>query len=232
MYGVNVLRDVERVEGNKMKDGYGFICVDLGIFTPLKDQSKTSASIIFYKEMPSAQYLSDINYSEKEVTDDSIMNHRYPNKGYLTLSKRNGKKVSKSGYAVVDTIDALNQYQYISITVKNGCSVKIHIMPMSVKLTKSKPFSRVSVRIMQESESSSDIITVSTYKLDGKGWKEKIYCNPKDILSVSNANTGSLTLGKMMMNLNFNKPEIKEVYIYKEKIHFHKYSGKEIPPTY
>ena len=48
MYGVNVLRDVERVEGNKMKEGYGFICVDLGIFTPSGSSSPTSAYIETY----------------------------------------------------------------------------------------------------------------------------------------------------------------------------------------
>lgn len=73
-----------------------------------------------------------------EKFDDYKINHRYPNKGYQTISKKYGRKVSKIGYPYVMK---LNEQHPMLLSLKVGIKEDYITLtfPLKNKLTKDKP---------------------------------------------------------------------------------------------
>lgn len=74
----------------------------------------------------------------EEKFDDYKLNHRYPNRGYQTISKKTGRKVSKLGYPY---IMKLNKQGSMLLCVNVGIKDEvIHmVFPVQTHMTKEKP---------------------------------------------------------------------------------------------
>lgn len=73
--------------------------------------------------------------------DDVRLNHRYSNKNYYTISRKDGRKVSKLGYPIVMKLD--QQYaMLLDIAISAGVSKKFAhlVFPVVTEMTKEKPY--------------------------------------------------------------------------------------------
>ena len=85
----------------------------------------------------------------EETFDDYKKNHRYPNKQYVTISKRYGKKVSKVGYPY---ILKLKEQHPMLLCVKVGLNDNNEnnqyislVFPIETKMTKENPLCELSL---------------------------------------------------------------------------------------
>ena len=73
-------------------------------------------------------------------------NHRYPNRDYVTISKKMGRRVSRIGYPVF--VDLNDEYFFIleiEVGIKNYKTVQLGF-PVIVKLTEEKPVCNLGFR--------------------------------------------------------------------------------------
>lgn len=85
--------------------------------------------------------LEDVNDDrEKWIYKDFIMNHRYPNKEFLTVSQKVGKKVSGIGYSIVGDIKTLNTNRMLIMKIGIGDKYMWLCFPLDFELTKVNPY--------------------------------------------------------------------------------------------
>lgn len=73
-----------------------------------------------------------------ETFDDYKLNHRYPNKGYQTISKKYGRRVSKLGYPYIMKLDKQGiMLLCINIGINNDYLQLL--FPVVTEMTKEKP---------------------------------------------------------------------------------------------
>lgn len=111
-----------------LKEDECCIVFDLGCYFPYANQDV----LVF-----------DFSLGEEKFSDYK-KNHRYPNKGYQTISKKYGRKVSKVGYPY---IMKLNEQHPMLLCVKIGLKDnenKNHyvslVFPIETTMTKESPF--------------------------------------------------------------------------------------------
>lgn len=88
----------------------------------------------------------DFSLGEEEF-EDKKLNHRYPNKGYQTISKTFGRKVSKLGYPYVMKI---NEQVPMLLCLKVGIKENVLTVIIGVKtnMTKEKPICSLSLQYL------------------------------------------------------------------------------------
>ena len=81
---------------------------------------------------------------------DVKLNHRYPNKGYYTISRKYGRRVSQIGYPYY--VDLNNELQKFMMTIHAGIGEDVvHLnIPVQVLLTQEKPVCGLSIRCLHE----------------------------------------------------------------------------------
>lgn len=73
-----------------------------------------------------------------ERFEDYKLNHRYPNTGYRTISKKYGRKISKLGYPYIMKLDKQGiMFLCIEVGLKGEC-LKL-IFPIETRMTKESP---------------------------------------------------------------------------------------------
>lgn len=144
--------------GEEIKNGKGCIVLDFACYFP-------------YANQDSLEFKFKLGEEELEPYKH---NHRFPNKGYVTISKKMGRRVSKLGYPVF--VD-LNERCFIVLGIEFGVrgkrTVKL-IFPVNVKLTKDKPVCNLSLRF------NFDELTFEfgSYREDGEGFhRETVWTN-------------------------------------------------------
>lgn len=100
-------------------------------------------------------------------------NHRFPNKGYVTISKKTGRRVSKLGYPAFVEFD---KEQIILLGIEAGIrdnTINL-VFPVQVTLTKEKPVCALTLRFHFD-ESNFEII--SPYRAENGGYRKTIWTN-------------------------------------------------------
>lgn len=108
----------------------------------------------------------DFSLGMEEFTDYK-RNHRYPNVGYETISKKYGKRVSKLGYPYIMKLD--NQAPMllvVKVGIKEECMSLV--FPVQTSMTKEQPVCGLTMRYMFD-ESKFSFITYKKAE-DGCGW--------------------------------------------------------------
>lgn len=108
-------------------------------------------------------------------TSDFILTHRYPNKGYYTVSKIMGRRVSELGYPYIINLNGPKSF-FLNITVPSNITLKFLV---TTKLTLEKPYSvltffdemadkRFSLQSFEKAEHSNGWVrhTWSNYQLE------------------------------------------------------------------
>lgn len=109
-----------------------------------------------------------------EKFDDYKRNHRYPNSGYQTISKKYGRRVSKLGYPYVMKLD---KQAPMLLVVKVGIKEEYMslVFPIQTNMTKEQPICGLTLHYMFDESK----FFFSTYKKaeDGCGWNDYRWFN-------------------------------------------------------
>ena len=126
MHGEEVINEL----GEEISKGKGCIVFDFACYFPYADQD-----FLIFKFKLGEEELEPYKY-----------NHRYPNKDYVTISKKMGRRVSRIGYPVF--VDLNEEYFFIleiEVGIKDCKTVKLDF-PVIVKLTEEKPVCNLGFR--------------------------------------------------------------------------------------
>lgn len=173
-----------------MGENDGCLLFDIGVYESccfIRDN--ILVDILLLKELP--ENLADLSNDDLYPSDYKL-NHRYPNKCYVTLSQTAGRKVSKCGYTFVEPIDVLNQYTYAVIRISNNSFMskeyQIFIFPILVLLTKEHRGSTICFHFMYEGsfyKKMSAMIYSPTFFMPfrDEGWNIILYTDDDDKVS-------------------------------------------------
>lgn len=112
--------------------------------------------------------------------DDWKINHRYPNGGYQTISKKIGRKVSKLGYPYVLK---LNEQGPMLLTINVGIEedyVSL-VFPLETNMTKEKPVCALTMRYLFDVKRFSFTSTESVK--DDRVFRYNWLSEPKDTMT-------------------------------------------------
>ena len=143
----------------EIENGTGILNFDIACYFPYRNQDIISIDFGLFSD----DFLDPGKWDD--VTDrfflDTKLNHRYPNKNYVTLSKRTGRKVSKTGYPVVDTIEKLNSYRYLIMRFSIWDEVGGFLFPIKIELSEQKPIGNLSFQMGVDDDTITFVNLVS-----------------------------------------------------------------------
>lgn len=110
-----------------------------------------------------------------ENLNDYKINNRYPNKGYRTISRTYGRKISKLGYPYIMN---LNDQSSILLCLNVGIrdNYITLVFPIYTKMTKDKPICNLKLRYNLD---KNDFYFISYEKAKGLGYYKHIWSNCK-----------------------------------------------------
>lgn len=123
-------------------DGKGCLLLDFGMYFPYKDNQDM---VVFDVVLLEQVITGEMKYIFGE--SDIKLNHRYPNKGYVTISKKYGRKVCSLGYPIVEDIELLNKMKYIMLKVGYKKQFFTIFIPIKVSLSSDNPYAYITVHI-------------------------------------------------------------------------------------
>lgn len=79
---------------------------------------------------------------------NTITKRPYPNKNYISLAYKNGRRQYKTGIPFVAKLEELNKIDTIKIIMQSkGLKIyRLFEFPVSIKMTKEKPYARISIK--------------------------------------------------------------------------------------
>lgn len=140
--------------GEKLSEGRGCIVFDFGCYFPYSNQD-----------------ILTFNFKiGEEKLEQYKCNHRYPNNGYVTISKKSGKKISKLGYPYfMDLGEEQPMLLEIEIGIRDNT---LHLtFPLNVKLTKDKPVCSLALQFNFDEMSFNFI----SYNKGDVGWQRTVW---------------------------------------------------------
>lgn len=142
----------------EIQNGKGCIVFDFGCYFPYEDEENLTFRLsLGQEELPSQK-----------------LNHRYINANYQTISKKNGRRVSKIGYPYyVDLNDESMSMLLLCVEVGLREEVVRLIFPISLHLTEEKP---VCGLVLHYNFEDSTFVFFTKY-YDGKYINEIVYGN-------------------------------------------------------
>ena len=149
---------IEEVQA-ELNNNRGCIIFDLSCYFPYLKQDKLT-----------------INFSiNSKKYDDIKLNHRYPNKNYVTVSKKNGRKLSKMGYPYFCELNKPISVQLqINIGFTDEKDTITYIFPVEAELTKEKPVCYLS---FNQNFKNSFIELLTTYCVKNGYWETITWTN-------------------------------------------------------
>jgi hypothetical protein len=136
--------------GFKQNSNLGILNIDIGVYFPWKNQDKVSVQIALLTDKQMFEVGSSIDIAQM-FFEDITLNHRYPNRAYITPSKKKGRIVCKKGYPVIEPIETLNNYKWLVIKCSfdslPDCLQWMNCFSISAELSKEKPVCELEARL-------------------------------------------------------------------------------------
>ena len=146
--------------GEKISEGKGCIVFDFGCYFPYSNQD-----------------ILTFNFKlGKEKLEQYKCNHRYPNNGYVTISKKMGRKVSKLGYPYFVDLDE-EHIMLLEIEVGIRKNTVHLIFPIIVTLTKDEPICSLTLHF---NFAEGSFKFTSGYKCKDGGWQRMVWTNREE----------------------------------------------------
>ncbi len=156
MNGKRITSELEK----EIKAGKGCILFDFGCYFPYQEQNNLKFSFsLGVQEMPDIQ-----------------LDHRYPNKGYVTISRKRGKEKSKIGYPYFVDLKTLPANDPMLLCLHFGIpdeQLQL-VFPMLVALTPEKPVCGLSFRM---NFVKGNFWFSSHHPMPDYGWSTTIWTN-------------------------------------------------------
>ena len=153
-----IMSEAGRFRPEGMEDA-GLLNIDLSVYP----RNLTCSFVLYKEECTKEMFCETLCGGDPGYYKDIVLNHRYPNKNYNTLSKKEGRKVCKTGYPVFGDVEDLNQYKYLVVKVtvpddekwKDEDDEQIYvylIFKLDLKLTKADPVHCLEIMVVGREE--------------------------------------------------------------------------------
>ena len=111
-----------------------------------------------------------------EKLEDWKMNHRFPNKGWQTISRKYGRKISKLGYPYIMKLDKQGP---MILALKIGIKEKFVtlLFPITINMTKDKPICVLDLHYYFE---ENKFYLSSFEKIEKGCWHEHRWLSPRE----------------------------------------------------
>lgn len=171
--GEELVKNIETCTGHTLAEEKGIFIIDFGAYFPFCNQEilKLDCSIGTDEAILSSE--------------NKKLNHRYPNKGYVTLSKKCGKHVCYSGYFWEQDIDFLNSIKHITFSFGAQGQIVNLTVPTTLSLDRNYPYTAIDCNVDLEDVENDINVDITAYHPDldmnGKcaSWTPKIYSTTK-----------------------------------------------------
>lgn len=116
-----------------------------------------------------------------DMRKTGVQNNRYPNKGWLCLSGKYGRKICKNGCFVMEPLDVLNNYKYLNIGYGfEGRGMARMSVPVNFGVTENRPGAGLEVYLMIKDPNSPDLVITAYEKTSEMGWEAFTYSIRED----------------------------------------------------
>ena len=135
-----------------MKEDFGIFNLDINCFFPYSNQEVlTLGAGLFNSTLLNLElaiiYDDDITRLRDLMFKDVILNHRYPNHQWVSLSKKSGNRRCKTGYPICGPIEELNRYDLLAVNLGIEDENFFCFFPLELKLSSDKPVGCLKLRI-------------------------------------------------------------------------------------
>lgn len=182
---MGITEELERL-GITPESGIGFFFLDFGAYFPYRNQEVLLLD-------------ASLSTGPKEtgkvlnIRENCVLNNRYPNKHYVTMTEKFGRKLCKCGCVIPYSHGRLKEVEYLNIGYGFDGQMPIRMsIPITTDTSDEKPGVSIAVKLNLERPDEPDL-RVDTLKIrnSGKGWDMFTYHT--DIVQVD---TITLTRGK------------------------------------
>lgn len=176
MHGLELISEVERIHGSTIRENEGVLILDLSVYYPYCDIDSVFLDFDVFSNV-------DNGPNEKLKQNGSISNRRYPNKNYVTLSEKAGRKIGRYGYSIVAPFEELNEIKKLTVYFYETSSIPFMFeLALDIRLTPEKPCAGLEFKISAKEEKNE--ITVRTHtpcEEFGHGcWRSAFYTTSKE----------------------------------------------------
>lgn len=101
-----------------------------------------------------------------DISGNCVLNHRYPNRRYITVTSKHGRKLARHGVFLQLPLEKFNRFGYLNLYVCDPEKMSLQMtVPIRLWLTPDKPFAGMELRVMTNEIPTSVQITTC----DGRG---------------------------------------------------------------
>lgn len=161
---------------NEGKGGKGIVLLDLAFFVPFNNPEDFDVQFGIVQD----KSIDSLNGKKNSVVnrEDFKLNHRYSNRNIFTISKKNGRKISKLGYPVI--VDLKERQLLLKIVLTYHDSPVTLFFPLMINLSEDNPFATL---LLKFDAGNAEIVFATTkfFSADDKIAKirHKYYSNRK-----------------------------------------------------
>lgn len=156
-----IIKELNRLKVD-VPENMNLFAMDFGAYFPYHDQDELRLGVSLSTEpMNIGVFLN--------MSDQSILNNRYPNKDYLTMSKKCGRKICRFGYfsLLSQEREESAMFQYLNI-IYGFRDKKIFVcIPISMNISKEKPCVAFNAALMLEQLNDPELSIRIYEKIDG-----------------------------------------------------------------
>ncbi len=159
-----------------MDNSMGILNIDIGLYFPYVNQDIVICEFGLLDDDSLDDRVGEED--DEHIFADTVLNHRYRNTNYVTLSKKSGRKMCATGYPVVAPIEELNRHKmlFIRYGVQGDAEMTMFI-PISVNLTEKEPVGALEIHMLYwDGEQPEKFgVVCSTLCKDGEGIYRRRY---------------------------------------------------------
>lgn len=144
MFSEDILREEAKFKPDTTKT-HGLLNIDISLLFPYTNQDIVSLGFGLLTDAVLQD--EDSSDSSKYLFKDTIINHRLPNKRYLTLTRKVGRVLSKTGYPIAAPLETLMSFKFL--LVRFGIHEKLNTVgfPIHIFLSEETPVGDLSLTI-------------------------------------------------------------------------------------
>lgn len=121
-----------------------------------------------------------------DIRAHGILNHRYPNDAYTTLSDRYGRKRCRTGSILMLPMGWMSEYGYLNFLYSIGDEPPVRAsIPLFIKVTPEKPSVGIDLKLELEIPERPEFI-LQMYEKTERGWKAHRFLTGDEHLALLN----------------------------------------------
>lgn len=165
---MSVVNEFNRL-GMAMQEGFGVFVIDYAAYFPYSNQKDLILEASLSTKLCNNGHILNLR-------NMCILNNRYPNKDYLCMTCKHGRKLCKIGCIVQFPYAALNIYKYLNIGYGFASQGIVRIsIPININLSDEKPCAGFNVHFGLTDPNNPEFTIIVYEKTSEMGWRPYTY---------------------------------------------------------